>query len=79
MTINAGTQTSAPAGPASGADLAKLHTEKRRASVAFAAADRAFDEALQAFERAVRRKDQARKNLATATTAYQEAKAEAAQ
>lgn len=79
MTINAGVQTSTSAKPASGADVAKLHSEKRRASVAFADADRAYDEALQAFERAVRRKDQARKNLATATTAYEEAKAEAAQ
>jgi hypothetical protein len=79
MTINAGTQTSPSARPASGADVAKLHGEKRRASLAFTEADRAYDEALQAFERAVFRKDHARKNLATATTAYEAAKAEAAQ
>ena len=79
MTINPSLQASHSAKPASGADVAKLHSEKRRASAAFAEADRAYDEALQAFERAVRRKDQARKNLATATTAYEETKGAAAQ
>ena len=79
MAINSAPETSPTVRPASGADVAKLHSEKRRALTAFAEADRAYDEALQAFERAVRRKDQARKTLATATTAYEEAKVEAAQ
>lgn len=64
--------------PASLADVAKLHTAKRLARAAFADADRAYDEALAAFEAAVLRKDAARKELATVTTAYNDAKAEAA-
>lgn len=79
MTINSGTQASPSARPASGADVAKLHREKRLASTAFADADRAYDEALRAFETAVLRKEAARKNLAAATTAHERAKAEAAQ
>lgn len=79
MTINSGAQTSPSVRPASGADVAKLHGAKRLASAAFVEADRAYDEALQTFELAVLRKDAARKNLATATTAYENAKTEAAQ
>jgi hypothetical protein len=63
--------------PASLADVAKLHKGKRVASAAFADADRAYDEALHTFEAAVLRKDQARKYLDAATTAYRDAKAEA--
>lgn len=79
MTINSGTQTSPSARPASGADVAKLHGAKRLASAAFADADRAYDEALRTFERAVLAKDVARKNLRAAETAYEVAKTEAAQ
>lgn len=63
--------------PATLADVAKLHTAKRLARLAFADADRAYDEALAVFEAAVLRKDAARKVLAAATTAYNDAKAEA--
>ncbi|MCO4257378.1 hypothetical protein [Pseudarthrobacter cellobiosi] len=62
--------------PASGADVAKLHRQKRLASAAFADADRAYDEALRVFESAVIRKDAARKNLAAANDAYYAAKSE---
>lgn len=79
MTINADTPTSTSGKPASGADVAKLHRAKRLASAAFVDADRAYDEALKAFEHALLRKDIARKNLAQASTAYEIAKTEAAQ
>lgn len=72
------TEESAPK-PASGADVAKLHTAKRKASLEFRTADTAYDEALYVFEHAMIRKEQARRNLAAATTAYQDAKAEADQ
>lgn len=62
--------------PASLSDVAKLHTAKRQALTAFADADREYDDALRAFERAVIRKDAARRNLDAATTAYVTAKAE---
>lgn len=65
--------------PASLADVAKLHTARRQATVAFAEADRAYDEALQNFERAVLAKDAARRALHTADAAYAEAKTEAGQ
>lgn len=65
--------------PASGADVAKLHSIKRRATTAFAEAGRAYDEALQAFEHAVLVKNRRRLDLAKAVTAYETAKAEADQ
>lgn len=65
--------------PASGADVAKLHTLKRLASLEFVNADRAYDEAHLAFETALLRKERARRDLAAATTAYQDARAESGQ
>ena len=61
--------------PASGADVAKLHRLKREALTRFADADRAYDEALRAFEAAVLAKDLARKELRFVETVYAEAKA----
>ena len=61
--------------PASLADVAKLHRLKREALTRFAVADRAYDEALRAFEAAVLAKDFARKELRFVETAYAEAKA----
>lgn len=63
--------------PASQADVAKLHTQKRLASAAFRQADIAYDEALRAFEHAVLVKNRRRMELASAVTAYESAKAEA--